>query len=255
MNWPKWKKWLITFALGLMTFCITFASSVFSTATTVTAQQFGVSQEVMVLGTSLFVLGFAFGPIIWGPLSELYGRKLPLFTGYAIFVIFQIPIGVADKIYTVMICRFFGGFFGSAPLAIVGGALADFWDPVERGIAVCIFSGSVFIGPVAGPIVGGFTVMNQSLGWHWTAWFTMIMAAFLGTCAFFIYPESYAPVLLQRRAKKIRYQTRNWAIHAKADETEVNLREVCRHSNAARLATSILTDFTRSPKSTSFDPS
>jgi hypothetical protein len=44
----------------------------------------------------------------------------------------------------------FGGIFGSAPLDIVGGALTDFWGPVDRGIAICIFSGAMFIGPVAG---------------------------------------------------------------------------------------------------------
>lgn len=55
-NWPYWKKWCITVSLGLMTLSVTFASSVFSTATTVTSQQFGVSTEVMTLGTSLFVL-------------------------------------------------------------------------------------------------------------------------------------------------------------------------------------------------------
>jgi hypothetical protein len=52
---------LITVVAGLMTFSVTFASSVFSTATTVTSELFGVSSEVMILGTSLFVLGFAFG--------------------------------------------------------------------------------------------------------------------------------------------------------------------------------------------------
>lgn len=105
--------------LGLMTLCVTFASSVFSTATFVTARHFHVSPEVMVLATSLFVLGFAFGPIIFGPLSELYGRKRPLFLGLFAFAIFQIPVAVAQNLQTIFVCRFFGGLFASAPLAIV----------------------------------------------------------------------------------------------------------------------------------------
>jgi len=84
--------------LGLMTVSVTFASSVFSTATRVTARKFHVSEEVMVLGTSLFVLGFAFGPMVFGPLSELYGRKTPLFAGFLIFAIFQIPVAVAQNL-------------------------------------------------------------------------------------------------------------------------------------------------------------
>lgn len=105
--------------LGLMTICVTFGSSVFSTATKQTAKKFGVSPDVMVLGVSLFVLGFAFGPIIFGPLSELYGRKRPLFVGMFIFAIFQIPVAVAQNLQTIFICRFLGGLFASAPLAIV----------------------------------------------------------------------------------------------------------------------------------------
>lgn len=84
-----------------------------------TAKEFGVSEEVMVLGVSLFVLGFAFGPIVFGPMSELYGRKLPLFFGMFTFAIFNIPVAVATNLQTIFICRFFGGFFASAPLAIV----------------------------------------------------------------------------------------------------------------------------------------
>jgi len=65
MNWSPFRKWTIAVCMGLMTFVVTFASSVFSSATMVTSMQFGVSSEVMILGVALFVLGFAFGPIVW----------------------------------------------------------------------------------------------------------------------------------------------------------------------------------------------
>lgn len=119
MNFPRWRKWLITVVLGVMTICVTFASSVFSAATNVAGKEFGVSSEVMVLAVSLFVIGFAFGPIIFGPLSELYGRKRPMFMGMFAFAIFQIPVAVAQNLQTIFICRFLGGIFASAPLAIV----------------------------------------------------------------------------------------------------------------------------------------
>lgn len=61
MNFPRSKKWVITMSTALMTFVVSFASSVFSTATTVTAVKFDVSLEAMILGVSLYVLGFAFG--------------------------------------------------------------------------------------------------------------------------------------------------------------------------------------------------
>ncbi|OCK82986.1 MFS general substrate transporter [Lepidopterella palustris CBS 459.81] len=225
MNWPRWKKWMITIVFGSMTLCVTFASSVFSTATIPTSIKFGVSTEVMTLGTSLFVLGFAIGPPIFGPMSELYGRKIPLFIGFFSFAIFQIPVAVAQNLQTIMICRFFGGVFGSAPLAIVAGALTDFWEPVDRGIAVAVFAAATFIGPVAGPVAGGF-VTQSYLGWRWTEYLTAIMAFSFGLLGFLVVPESYHPTLLQRRAKKLRHATRNWAIHAKADETQVDLKSI-----------------------------
>ncbi|KIN05524.1 hypothetical protein OIDMADRAFT_38051 [Oidiodendron maius Zn] len=225
MNWGRTKKWIVTVMLGLMTFCVTFASSVFSNATVPTAKEYGVSTEVTTLGTSLFVLGFAIGPLIWGPGSEAFGRKRPLFFGYAVFAIFQIPVAVAQNLETIMLCRFFGGCFASAPLGIVGGAMADFWDPVDRGVAVCVFAAATFIGPVAGPIMGGF-ITQSHLGWRWTAWITLIMAAFFGTLGIFIVPETAHGRLLQIRAQKLRLKTKNWAIHAKVDETPLDFHSV-----------------------------
>lgn len=140
--------------------------------------------------------------------------------------IFQIPVAVAQNVETIMICRFLAGIFGCAPLAIVGGAMADFWPPAERGVAVAIFSGATFLGPTGGPIVGGFLVQNPDLGWRWTSWITMILTFFFGIVGFFAYPESFPPVLLQRRAKKMRYATRNWALHALADENKVDVKQI-----------------------------
>jgi DHA1 family multidrug resistance protein-like MFS transporter len=108
------------------------------------------SLKIALTFNSLFVSGFGIGPTIWGPFSELFGRMIPLFTGFFIFAIFQIPVAVAQNIETILICRFFQGLAGCAPLAIVGGALADIWNPVDRGVSISIFAAATFIGPVAG---------------------------------------------------------------------------------------------------------
>jgi DHA1 family multidrug resistance protein-like MFS transporter len=262
MNFPRSKKWVITMSTALMTFVVSFSSSVFSTATTVTALEFGVSLEVMILGVSLYVLGFAFGssppyssnpllpssfsyltfslllgksntddvlmyvgPLFWGPISEVYGRTRPIFIGFFIFSIFQIPVALAQNVYTIMICRFLAGSFGAAPISIVGGTYVDFWDALDRGIATAGFAGATFLGPIAGPIVGEF-ITRSDLGWRWTAWITLIMAAFFGTIGLFTFPETYAPVLLKRKAEKMRHETKNWAIHAQLDEQPIHVRSL-----------------------------
>ncbi|KAI9034918.1 MFS transporter [Aspergillus affinis] len=215
-NYSNLRKWAITLTMSSMTMWITFASSVFSTATLVTAKEFNVSAEVMVLGTSLVVFGFALGPLCWAPLSELYGRRIPLFSGYLIFAIFQIPVAVAQNLETILVCRFFMGVFGCSPLAVVGGALADIWDPVDRAVAVALFSSATFMGPVLGPIVGGF-LTDSYLGWRWTAWITLIASAFFGLIALFVVPETYGPVLLQKRAARLRIETNNLGHHSYLD--------------------------------------
>ena len=97
--------------------------------------------------------GFAGGPLIFGPMSEVFGRKPPIFVGCFIFAVFQIPVAVAQNLETVLICRFLGGFFAVAPVAVIAGALADMWDPLERALAICVFAAGVFVGPIAGSLL------------------------------------------------------------------------------------------------------
>lgn len=103
--------------------------------------------------------------------------------------------------------------------------MADLWDPVERAYAICAFAAGVFVGPVAGPIVGGF-VTQSYLGWRWTAWITLIMAALFGGIGLLVIPETSAARILQIRAKRLRYETQNWALHAKADEQSITARTI-----------------------------
>ena len=220
-NWSKKRRWMITVSMAWMTFVVTFASSIFSVAIEATAEEFHVGTVVSTLGVSLFLLGFVFGPVFFGPASEAFGRKVPLFVGYALFAIFQIPVAVAQNLETIMLGRFLSGFCASAPLAVVGGALADIWGPIERAYAICFFAFGAFCGPVAGPIMGGF-ITQSYLGWRWTAWITLILAALFGIIGLFCIPETSAARILQHRAKELRYKTKNWALHAKADENRID---------------------------------
>lgn len=103
---------------------------------------------------------------MFGPLSEQFGRKRPLMTGTLLLAVFHIPVALAQNIGTLLVGRFLAGVGGAAPLAILGGMLADFWyvsfhcsdswvadmprDPVGRGIAICGFAAATFAGPILG---------------------------------------------------------------------------------------------------------
>ncbi|OJD18634.1 hypothetical protein AJ78_01330 [Emergomyces pasteurianus Ep9510] len=224
-NWSLSKKWYTTAIMSGVSFFATFSSSVFSAATRQTAEEFHVSELVMTLATSLFLIGLAFGPLIWAPLSELYGRMIPLWVGYVGFVILHIPVATAHNVETILIFRFLLGIFGSSAGATIGGIIFDIWDPVVRGIAIAIFAVATFVGPVAGPILGAF-IVNSDLGWRWTAWFTLIFSGVFAIIGIATSRETYAPVILQRRAAHLRNKTKNWALHSELDEHRPTLGDI-----------------------------
>jgi DHA1 family multidrug resistance protein-like MFS transporter len=76
----------------------TFGSSIFSPAASDVEAEYHVGMEVGTLGTSLFVLGYVFGPIIWAPFSELYGRRLSIVIGSFGFGVFAIGVATAQNI-------------------------------------------------------------------------------------------------------------------------------------------------------------
>lgn len=131
-NWKTTTKTYIAAILIFDSLSATLSSSIFSNASPGIEAEFGVGREVATLGTSLFVLGYAFGPIIWAPFSELYGRRLPIIIAAFGFGIFNIGVAVAKDVQTIMICRFFGGLFGSCPLAVVAAVFADMYNNKVR---------------------------------------------------------------------------------------------------------------------------
>jgi MFS family permease len=131
--------------------------------------------------------------------------------------IFSFGTATAKDIQTVLITRFFAGLFGSAPVTDTGGVLADIWSPEQRGIAIVGYAITLIGGPTLGPIIRG-AITSSYLGWHWTEYLTgIIMTAQFALDAFLL-EESYPPVLLVYRARLLRHEGKNWALHAKVSK-------------------------------------
>ncbi|QGI84662.1 hypothetical protein CEK25_011391 [Fusarium fujikuroi] len=200
VNWSSSKKWSIVVSTSLATFVVSFGSSVYSAAIPHIQTRFNVTPDTALLGITLYVIGFALGPMAWGPASELYGKRRPLFLGYAVFCICQLPCALAQSMPLLLAFRFFSGLAGSSSLAILGGMYVDFLSrPAERGISTAIFSVATFCGPTVGPIVGNLATLK--LGWRWTAWLTLIGGVIFGSVAFLLTPETSEVVILRQRSK------------------------------------------------------
>lgn len=211
--------------LAYTTLVSTFTSSIYSDTTTVIAPIYHVSSEVTLLGLSLYVLGFATGPVCWAPLSELRGRKLPIIIGMFGLTLFEFAVATAKDLQTILICRFFAGFFGACPIAVVAAIFSDIFDNRFRGVAITIFSITVFMGPLLAPFIGGF-IVDSYLGWRWTQYLPGIMAAAALVLDVLFLNETYPPVVLIEKAAELRRHTKNWGIHAKQEEIEVDFYEL-----------------------------
>lgn len=189
------------------------------------SEQFHVGTEVSLLGLSVLLCGFGLGPLIWAPLSEIFGRKPAVLIPYFLAAVFSFGTATAKDIQTIIITRFFAGFFGAAPVTNTGGVLGDIWSPQERGTAIVGYAFAVVGGPVLGPIVGG-AVVQSYLRWRWTEYLTGIFMLFILFLDVLILDESYPARLLVFKARRLRFETGNWALHSKFEEWDVSLKEM-----------------------------
>lgn len=225
-NWSVWKKLQMSFALGMSAISITFGSGMFAASAPDLMKLYGIGWTPATLGTSLFVFGFASGPIIWGPLSELYGRKIVMVLSMFGYTCFSFAVATSKDIQSILICRFFSGFVGAAPLVVAPAAFTDMFSNKQRGAAISLFVLLIFAGPMLAPILGGFTVKNATLGWRWLSYFIGIFAATALVLVVFIMDECYAPLILCDKAEALRRRTGNWGIYAPHEEFRLTLKEI-----------------------------
>lgn len=201
-TWSSAYKWALTMQVAIATLSVSLASSAYSGAVDSLREQFHPHKEIVItLGISLFVLGFAFGPLMWAPLSELVGRRALFIWPYLFFTMWQGVSIASPNIQSLIVFRFLSGLFGSSPLVNTGGTLADMFNAKQRGLAMAIYASAPFLGPALGPITGGF--IGESGGWKWVIAFLALFAGVITVVGTITMPETYAPLLLRWRARKL----------------------------------------------------
>lgn len=223
-NWPMKKKVFLCVLLCLDCICITMGSSMFSSGTQQIVEIYHVIPVVAILGLTLYVLGFAASPVVYAPLSELYGRRGILIIASFGFTLFQFAVATAKDLQTIMICRFFGGFIGAAPLAVVPACFADVFDTNVRGKAIALFSLGVFVGPILSPVMGSY--IAQRTTWRWLEYVVGCFAGGLLVALVFFLEETHHPIILVNKAKEMRKASGNWGIRAAHESVELSLKEV-----------------------------
>ncbi|PYI25796.1 MFS general substrate transporter [Aspergillus indologenus CBS 114.80] len=226
-NWPMKKKWAAVVTVSCFTFISPVSSSMVAPALTAIGSDFHITDEVTLSMTlSVFVLAYAVGPLFLGPLSEIYGRVIVLQLANLFYLVFNICCGFSKNKAQMIVFRFLAGLGGSAPLAIGGGVLSDCFKPEERGKSVAIYSLAPLLGPAVGPIAGGFIAENTT--WRWVFYATSIADAMIQFAGLFFLRETYAPVILRKRAQRLRKETSDEAYQTEHERANRTLGEVMR---------------------------
>ena len=157
--------------------CSPLASSMLAPAVPQVMTEFkSTNQELASFVVSVYVLGYAFGPLLIAPLSELYGRVPVYHVCNILFIIFTVACGLSSNLNMLIGWRFLQGTFGSCPLTIGGGTISDMIIQQKRGGVMAIWALGPLMGPIIGPVAGGY--LAQAKGWRWGFWVIAMAVSF-----------------------------------------------------------------------------
>ncbi|KAH6672513.1 polyamine transporter 3 [Halenospora varia] len=186
------------FGMSTFVFMSLFTVSIVAPTLPAIASELQISQPaVQQMVLSIYLLGFACGPLIASPLSEIYGRVRVVQSWNLLYIAFNAACGASTSTESVIVLRFISGLFGSATLGIGGGTLSDLFRPKERGKGVAIYSWCSVLAPLFGVILGGFIAKYTT--WRWAFYSSSILSAAIQLLGLILLEETYTPLILRRR--------------------------------------------------------
>ncbi|KAK2873464.1 MFS siderochrome iron transporter 1, partial [Arthroderma sp. PD_2] len=218
LNWSKKLKWGVTAAVSGTGFIRIMVSTMMAPAINTIAGELNMSATESTMALSVYLLATAFGPLFIGPLSEVYGRKSIFHITNVWFLVWNLTCGFANSKGLLIAARLLAGFGASAVYSLGYGVLSDVWSTEQRGRSLSLYLLIPLTGSAIGPIVSGFIVEHST--WRWMFWATTILQVVLELSSLLLFHESYAPVLLRRRAENRRKETGDSRYHAEVEKRE-----------------------------------
>ena len=141
---------MVTDVLSATGFNRIMVSTIMAPALSSIASELNMNSTESAMCLSIYLLATAVGPLLIGPLSEIYGRRIVLHASNVWFLIWNVVCGFATTKGTLIAARFLAGFGASAIYALAGGVLGDIWRPEQRGRSLAVY----MIIPLLGAAVG-----------------------------------------------------------------------------------------------------
>ncbi|TWU70645.1 hypothetical protein ED733_000791 [Metarhizium rileyi] len=221
------RKLFISATVILLNFNVTLGSSLPSGAASTLNSHFGITAELQKpLPVAVFLVGYIFGPIIFAPMSESWGRRPAFLISFSIYTAFTFGCALAPSWPAFLFFRFMLGCGAAAPQTVSGGLFCDIYPDLRpRGMAVTLLGLTSNVGPLVGPILSGFTSTQV---WQWQFWSALILAG-INWPMLLVMPETFAPVL---KARSIQNMAANASLHQPAtpvvEKTPYSLRKQVR---------------------------
>ncbi|KAK6209988.1 major facilitator superfamily protein [Colletotrichum tabaci] len=200
-NWPARRRWGNVCLISMITIITPLASSMFAPAVPDMMKEFRDDSSAMAsLVVSVYVVGFALGPLVFAPLSEIYGRLYVYHVSNVLFLVFTAGCALSTQTGMFVAFRLLAGCVGATPMVLGGGSIADIIPPERRGTAMTLWGAGQLFGPASG-------FLNEAAGWRWIFWVILILGGAITAAGFLFMRETYAPILLAQKAKRLRRMT------------------------------------------------
>ncbi|KAJ3549174.1 hypothetical protein NM208_g644 [Fusarium decemcellulare] len=182
------RKKIITATVSLGGLTATMASLPVLSAIPEIASAFDTTGKIINLSNGLYMLFMGISTLLWGPLSEVYGRKWTAITSAGLFLAFSIGTALSHNLVAFYVFRMLSALTGSSFLAIGSSCIADIYKPIERATALGWFIAGGLIGPSCGPFVGSIIVTYR--GWRAIFWFQSVLGGILTVFVILFLPET-----------------------------------------------------------------
>ncbi|HPT49517.1 MAG TPA: multidrug effflux MFS transporter [Accumulibacter sp.] len=116
------------------------------------------------LTLSVFLAGFACGQIVYGPLSDRFGRRPVMLCGLSIYCLASLACAFASSIHMLIAARFVQAIGGCAGPVLGRAVVRDLWGASESARVIAYIGGAMAIAPLVGPTLGGF--LTVFFGWQ-----------------------------------------------------------------------------------------
>lgn len=217
------RKWFIVLIISFGSLCVTCLSSCWSLATPDIMKEFKVSHEVATLGISLYIWALGTGGMLLAPFSEYYGRKITYVMGLSLTAIFNLLPEFSPNFGSILFGRFMSGFFASSFMAVASGTFSDIFTKDQLAYPVALYTMSPFAGPGLGPLLSGYA--STYLNFRWSFHILSICAITITLMVVLFVPETYQPVLLKRKAIRLRKKHKDDRYYAPMEKDKTPLAQ------------------------------